>query len=120
MCLAIPVQVTELLPDDMARVSLDGVTKVVSTALVEDLKVGRVDFAFVYWPDLDGLLQRYTALKAEHGAKMGERIEAGLRIRQISVRPQPLHPPEEEAAPRDANGRLFVFLGVRIAMLQAR
>jgi hydrogenase expression/formation protein HypC len=40
MCLAIPVQVTELLPDDMAKVSLDGVTKVVSTALVEDLKVG--------------------------------------------------------------------------------
>ena len=28
MCLAIPVQVTELLPDDMAKVSLDGVTKV--------------------------------------------------------------------------------------------
>ena len=40
MCLAIPVQVTELLPDDMAKVSLDGVTKVVSTALVEDLEVG--------------------------------------------------------------------------------
>jgi hydrogenase expression/formation protein HypC len=40
MCLAIPVQVTELLPDDMAKVSLDGVTKVVSTALVEDLRVG--------------------------------------------------------------------------------
>ena len=40
MCLAIPVQVTELLPDDMAKVSLDGVTKVISTALVEDLKVG--------------------------------------------------------------------------------
>jgi len=40
MCLAIPVQVTELLPDEMAKVSLDGVTKVVSTALVEDLKVG--------------------------------------------------------------------------------
>jgi hydrogenase expression/formation protein HypC len=34
------VQVTELLPDDMARVSLDGVTKVVSTVLVEDLEVG--------------------------------------------------------------------------------
>jgi hydrogenase expression/formation protein HypC len=40
MCLAIPVLVTELLPDDMAKVSLDGVTKVVSTALVEDLKIG--------------------------------------------------------------------------------
>jgi hydrogenase expression/formation protein HypC len=40
MCLAIPVQVSEILPDEMARVSLDGVTKIVSTALVEDLKVG--------------------------------------------------------------------------------
>ncbi len=40
MCLAIPVQVSEILPDDMAKVSLDGVTKVVSTALVEDLQVG--------------------------------------------------------------------------------
>ncbi len=40
MCLAIPVLVTELLPDEMAKVSLDGVTKVDSTALVEDLKVG--------------------------------------------------------------------------------
>lgn len=40
MCLAIPARVTELLPDDMARVSLDGVTKIVSVALVDDLRVG--------------------------------------------------------------------------------
>jgi len=40
MCLAIPVRVVELLPDDMAKVSLDGVMKTVSTALVEDLAVG--------------------------------------------------------------------------------
>ena len=40
MCLAIPVQVTEILADDMAKVSLDGVTKVISRALVEDLQVG--------------------------------------------------------------------------------
>ena len=40
MCLAIPVEVREVLPDDMAKVSLDGVIKVVSTALVEDVKVG--------------------------------------------------------------------------------
>lgn len=40
MCLAIPAKVTELLGDDMARVSLDGVTKVVSVALVEDVRVG--------------------------------------------------------------------------------
>lgn len=40
MCLAIPVQVREILPDGMAKVSLDGVVKIVSTALVEDLQVG--------------------------------------------------------------------------------
>ncbi|HXY59310.1 MAG TPA: HypC/HybG/HupF family hydrogenase formation chaperone [Methylocystis sp.] len=40
MCLAIPARVIELLPDDMARVSLDGVTKTVSLALVEGVEVG--------------------------------------------------------------------------------
>ena len=40
MCLAIPVEVREVLPDDMARVSLDGVIKLVSTALIEDVKIG--------------------------------------------------------------------------------
>ena len=40
MCLAIPVEVREVLPDEMAKVSLDGVIKVVSTALIEDVKVG--------------------------------------------------------------------------------
>jgi len=40
MCLAIPVQVTELLDGDMARVTLDGVSKVISLVLVEDVRVG--------------------------------------------------------------------------------
>jgi len=40
MCLAIPVEVREVLPGDMAKVSLDGVIKVVSTALLDDVKVG--------------------------------------------------------------------------------
>jgi hydrogenase expression/formation protein HypC len=40
MCLAIPARVTELLADGMARISLDGVTKVVSVALVDDVRVG--------------------------------------------------------------------------------
>ncbi len=40
MCLAIPVQVTELLDGDMARVTLDGVQKIISLALVEDVKPG--------------------------------------------------------------------------------
>ncbi|MGJ0508661.1 MAG: HypC/HybG/HupF family hydrogenase formation chaperone [Methylocystis sp.] len=40
MCLAVPVRVTELLPDQMARVSLDGVSKTISIALVDDVSVG--------------------------------------------------------------------------------
>jgi len=40
MCLAIPVEVREILPNDMAKVSLNGVVKLVSTALVDDLRVG--------------------------------------------------------------------------------
>jgi len=40
MCLAIPVQVKEVLPGEMARVTLDGVSKVISTALVDDVQPG--------------------------------------------------------------------------------
>ena len=40
MCLAVPARVTELLPDEMARVSLDGVMKTASLALVEGVGVG--------------------------------------------------------------------------------
>ena len=40
MCLAIPVRVDALLPDQMARVTLGGVSKVVSIALVENVRVG--------------------------------------------------------------------------------
>jgi len=40
MCLAIPARVEELLPDQMARVSVDGVGKIVSVALVDDLTIG--------------------------------------------------------------------------------
>jgi hydrogenase expression/formation protein HypC len=40
MCLAVPVRVSELLPDQMAKVSLDGVSKTISIALVDDVSVG--------------------------------------------------------------------------------
>lgn len=40
MCLAIPVKITELLDDGMARVSMEGVSKIVSVALVDDVAVG--------------------------------------------------------------------------------
>ncbi|UYO54816.1 HypC/HybG/HupF family hydrogenase formation chaperone [Rhodopseudomonas palustris] len=46
MCLAIPAEVVELLPEQMARVSLDGVSKVVSVALVEGVAVG--DYVVVH------------------------------------------------------------------------
>ena len=40
MCLAIPVRVTEVLPNEMAKVTLDGVSKIISTALLDDVAVG--------------------------------------------------------------------------------
>ncbi|MBB5047315.1 hydrogenase expression/formation protein HypC [Rhodopseudomonas rhenobacensis] len=40
MCLAIPAEVIELLPDQMARVSVDGVGKLVSVALLDELAIG--------------------------------------------------------------------------------
>ncbi len=46
MCLAIPSLVVELLPDDMARIELDGMRKDISLALVEDIRVG--DYVIVH------------------------------------------------------------------------
>lgn len=46
MCLAIPALVVELLPNDMARIDLDGVRKDISLALVEKVAVG--DYVIVH------------------------------------------------------------------------
>lgn len=46
MCLALPSLVTEILPDDNARVELGGVSKVISLALVSDVKPG--DYVIVH------------------------------------------------------------------------
>lgn len=46
MCLAIPAEVTKLLPDEMAVASIDGVSKEVSAALIEDLAVG--DYVIIH------------------------------------------------------------------------
>jgi hydrogenase expression/formation protein HypC len=40
MCLAIPARVTELLPDAMAKVNLEGIVKEISLAFVKDIVVG--------------------------------------------------------------------------------
>ena len=71
MCLAIPVQVTELLDGDMAKVSLDGVQKVISLALVEDVRIGDYVILHVGYAlnKLDPAEAQHTlALLAEAGA----------------------------------------------------
>ena len=71
MCLAIPALITELLPDQMARISLDGVMKTISVALVEDLAPG--DYVIVHvghaLSKIDpGEAARTLALLAEYAA----------------------------------------------------
>ncbi len=46
MCLAVPALVTELFPDNMAKISLDGVSMTISTALVKNVAVG--DYVIVH------------------------------------------------------------------------
>ena len=46
MCLAIPALVTELLPDNMARINIDGVFKTISVMLVDDVAPG--DYVIVH------------------------------------------------------------------------
>ncbi|MET4072178.1 hydrogenase expression/formation protein HypC [Bradyrhizobium sp. S3.2.6] len=46
MCLAIPAEVTKLLPDEMAIVSIDGVSKEISVALIENLAVS--DYVIIH------------------------------------------------------------------------
>ena len=42
MCLAVPVRVTELLPDGMARAEIDGVTMTVGVMMLDHVAVGTV------------------------------------------------------------------------------
>ncbi len=46
MCLALPALVTEILPDDQAKVNLGGVSKTISLALVSDVAAG--DYVIVH------------------------------------------------------------------------
>ena len=88
MCLAIPVQVSEILPDDMAKVSLDGVTKTISTALVEDLQVGdyvvlHVGYALA---KIDPEEARRTLELLRHGGERRRRDEIRRRISRRQAR----------------------------------
>ncbi|PRP70718.1 hydrogenase assembly protein HupF [Chromobacterium amazonense] len=71
MCLAIPARVTEILEQDQVKVELGGVHKIVSTALVDDVKTG--DYLIVHVGFAIGKLdpdeaERTLALLAEMGA----------------------------------------------------
>jgi hydrogenase expression/formation protein HypC len=59
MCLAMPVEVIELLPGDNARVSVDGVARDISLALVEDVAPG--DFVLLHVGYAIGKLDRAEA-----------------------------------------------------------
>ncbi|RQH07061.1 HypC/HybG/HupF family hydrogenase formation chaperone [Paraburkholderia dinghuensis] len=59
MCLAMPVEVVELLPGDCARVSVDGVTREISLALVENVAPG--DFVLLHVGYAIGKLDRAQA-----------------------------------------------------------
>ena len=59
MCLAMPVEVIELLPEQRARVSVDGVSREISLALVDDVAVG--DFVLLHVGYAIGKLDREEA-----------------------------------------------------------
>jgi hydrogenase expression/formation protein HypC len=59
MCLAMPVEVIELLPGEGARVSVDGVSREISLALVDDVAVG--DFVLLHVGYAIGKLDRAAA-----------------------------------------------------------
>ena len=46
MCLAMPAQITQLKEQEIAVVNLGGIEKEISTALVEDVKVG--DYVIIH------------------------------------------------------------------------
>lgn len=59
MCLAMPVEVIELLPGELARVSVDGVTRDISLTLVENVTPG--DFVLLHVGYAIGKLDRAEA-----------------------------------------------------------
>ena len=77
MCLAIPVQVTELLDEQRALVSAGGVLREIKTALVDDLAVGDYVILHVGFA-LSKLDEREAQLTLETIAAAGLLQEAEL------------------------------------------
>lgn len=80
MCLAIPALVTELGDDGMAVVSLGGVTKTISVALLDDVATGDyvlVHVGYALHRVSEEEAQRTLALMAEGGLLDVELVEIG-------------------------------------------
>ena len=76
MCLALPALVTELLPDDNAKVSLGGIAKTVSLALVSDVAVG--DYVIVHVGYALSVIDPEEAARTlELFAEMGDMVPEG-------------------------------------------
>ncbi|MEW5889052.1 MAG: HypC/HybG/HupF family hydrogenase formation chaperone [Pseudomonadota bacterium] len=73
MCLAIPVRVVELLPDDMARVDMDGVRKEISLALVEGVEPG--DYVILH---VGYAIQKLDAQEAERTLALFDEMGEGV------------------------------------------
>ncbi len=82
MCLAIPAQVVELLPDGMATVSAGGITRDVSVALVDDVVVG--DYVLLH---VGYALHKVSPQEAEATLPQGERDVAKLLL-ELEAREQ--------------------------------
>lgn len=65
MCLAIPVQVKEILDDDNCVVEISGLKKTISTALIDDVHVG--DYVILH---VGYALQKIDPLEAEKTLKL--------------------------------------------------
>jgi len=61
MCLAIPVQIVEVLPNQQAMIELSGIRKEISTALLDDVQVG--DYVILHVGYAIGKLDTGEALR---------------------------------------------------------
>lgn len=72
MCLAMPVRVTELIPGELARVDIDGVSREVSVALIDAPRVG--DYLILH---VGYAIGRLDAAEAERTLALMRELAAG-------------------------------------------
>lgn len=82
MCLAVPVQVVELLPDEQALIDVGGVRNRVSLALVDDVAVG--DYVIVH---TGFAIARLDVAEAERTLALFDQI-----AQTLGEAPDALHP----------------------------